>query len=170
MLRKSTMTLVLVALASVVPASASAYSEPTGLEGSKYAAVCPPRPADAAGGASQVETLLVTIAQEDADACYRREQLAEEQHTDLQGLETAVGKLEAKLGGTLTTIIEGEPRVQVSNQASLSTVEFAEPAKQVIRRGGLNAAVYVAGALFALLILALIYRAFGTKGGGGSNA
>ncbi len=91
-----------------IPVCAFAYPVPSGLEPSKYGAVCPPRPPDAAEGASSTEVLLTTIAQEQADACYRREQLAHEQHIDLQTLHE-------DLAGTLKTALQGEPTVKVGN-------------------------------------------------------
>lgn len=140
-----------------------AYSQPSGLTGHDYSAVCPPRPADAPEGATVSEVALVTIAQELADSCARREQLAEQQHTD----SASVTK---RLGEQLTVGIAGEPTVKVANlaeQPTGGTVELSTGAKETV--AGDAQAIhddmwYLIGALFAVAVGFVLYSEIRPRG------
>jgi hypothetical protein len=145
-----------VALLVVVCGSAHAYSIPSGLSGHEAGTVCPPRPADAGESATPAEVDLVTIAQELADSCYRREQLAEQAHTDS-------GAVVKRLGEQLTTAIAGEPTVKVGNWEAApasSTVELSAGAKAEL--DGNAQAIhddlwFAIGALLAVAVVGVLY-------------
>lgn len=145
-----------VALLVVVCGSAHAYSIPSGLEGHEAATVCPPRPADASEGASMTEVDLVTIAQELADSCYRREQVADQAHTDS-------GAVVTRLGEQLTTAVAGEPTVKIGNWEAApasSTVELSSAAKSELD-GNAQALHddfwFAIGALLAVAVVGVLY-------------
>lgn len=143
-----------VALLVVVCGSAHAYSIPSELKGHEAAGVCPPRPADAGESATATEVDLVTIAQELADACYRREQLAEQAHTDS-------GAVTKRLGEQLAIAVVGEPTVKVGNlseQPTGGTVEFSAEAKQALeQRSGMVAIMLLIGFLAGLTVVGVIW-------------
>lgn len=145
--------LLAVALLVVVCGSAHAYSIPSGLSGHEASTVCPPRPANAPEGATASEVDLVTIAQELADSCYRREQLAEQAHADS-------GAVTKRLGEQLTVGIAGEPTVKVSNLSEVATggtVELGTLAKDTIKQAPMEATAYLIGALCGFLFFSVIY-------------
>lgn len=139
-----------------LPARTFAYASLSGLNGSEYSTVCPPRPAEPSEGASVTEVDLITIAQQQADACYRREQLAQQQHKDLEAIAIDLTK-------TLKTTIEGEPTIKIGNWESApasSTVELSAPAKAQIDgdAGALHAdAWFIVGAMLAIAAALALY-------------
>jgi hypothetical protein len=97
--------------------------------------------------------LLTTLAQEQADSCYRREQLALQQHGDLVQLHT-------DLGGTLKVTLVGEPTVKVGNWESApsgGTVELTSAAKSSVAEGDKRAIVFLVGALTGFGFFGLLW-------------
>jgi hypothetical protein len=136
------------------------------LNPSEYATVCPPRPSDASEGASATDIELATIAQEQADACYRREQLSSQQHVDFQTVDK-------DLTGTLKTSLEGEPTVKIGNwtesppPSSAVTVSSFGTKAETELDGNTKAIevpiLLVLGALLGALVMLIWRREFSAK-------
>jgi hypothetical protein len=153
-MRSVLLSVVLLVLSVGAPAVAVAYTQPSGL--TEHAAVCPPRPAEPAEGATATEVDLVTIAQEVADGCNRGEELASQQHTD-------AGAIHTRLGETLTTTISGEPTVTIGNWSSApssSTVELGTAALESLK--GNSQAIhddlwFLIASLIACVVALIVY-------------
>lgn len=150
----------------LVPAQAGAYPQPSSLAGYDVSAVCPPRPSDYSGTDPSVEALTV-VAQELADSCARREQLAEAAETERKAIAVATKASRERLDGWQSAGLPGygtPPGVEIVNweaQPAGSVVSFSTAAQtnlDSIRQQTERSGVLIIGGIVGAMVAAALSR------------
>jgi hypothetical protein len=144
-----------------VAAEALAYAVPSGLESERYAALCPPRPAEY-GGTDETVAQLVTLEQQGSDACVRREQLAAQEHGDSGAVKASVEGVSKRLGESMPVEVQGEPTVKVAGGGTTasSRVESFGPEATAELDGNTEALEVGVWVLAGVLLATFIFGVF----------